>query len=57
MPRTNELVVDTMIAAGIERAFTLPGLGVTWSLPAFYDRKDGIDVVLTRSEWIASIMA
>ena len=57
MPRTNELVVDTMIEAGIERAFTLPGLGVTWSLPAFHERKDEIDVVLTRSEWIASIMA
>ncbi|MCG8356297.1 MAG: thiamine pyrophosphate-binding protein [Kiloniellales bacterium] len=57
MPRTSELVVDTMIAAGIERAFTLPGLGVTWSLPAFSDRRDDIDVVLTRSEWIASVMA
>ena len=57
MPRTSELVVETMIEAGIERAFTLPGLGVTWSLPAFHERKDEIDVVLTRSEWIASIMA
>lgn len=57
MPKTNELIVDTLIEAGVTQAFTLPGLGVTWSLPAFYDRKDKIDVVLTRNEWIASVMA
>ena len=57
MVKTSECVVDTLIDAGITRAFTLPGLGVTWSLPAFYDRRDELDVVLTRSEWIASIMA
>jgi len=57
MSKTNEMVVDTLIDAGVTRAFTLPGLGVTWSLPAFHDRKDDIDVVLTRNEWIASVMA
>ena len=57
MPKTNELVVDTLIEAGVTRAFTLPGLGITWSLPAFYDRRDAFDVVLTRNEWIASVMA
>lgn len=57
MPRTSEAVVDTLIDAGVTRAFTLPGLGITWSLPAFHDRREAIDVVLTRSEWIASIMA
>ncbi|MBB4303473.1 acetolactate synthase-1/2/3 large subunit [Rhodobium orientis] len=56
MTKTNERVVDTLIEAGVTRAFTLPGLGVTWSLPAFYDRRDELDVVLTRNEWIASIM-
>jgi len=57
MPKTSERVVDTLIEAGVSRAFTLPGLGITWSLPAFYERRSDIDVVLTRSEWIASIMA
>jgi acetolactate synthase I/II/III large subunit len=55
--KTNELVVQTIIDCGIKHAFTLPGLGVTWSLPAFYDRRDELDVVLARSEWVASIMA
>ena len=57
MPKTCEAVVDTLIEAGITRGYTLPGLGVTWSLPAFRERRDRFDVVLTRNEWIASIMA
>ena len=57
MPKTSERVVDTLIEAGISRAFTLPGLGITWSLPAFEAQRGKIDVVLTRSEWIASVMA
>lgn len=57
MAKTNELVVKTLIDAGVKKAFTLPGLGITWSLPAFFDHKDHIDLVLTRNEWIASIMA
>ncbi len=57
MPKTNELIVDTLIEAGVTRAFTLPGLGITWSLPAFYERRNEFDVVLTRNEWIASVMA
>ena len=57
MPKTNEVVVRTLIESGVKRAFTLPGLGVTWSLPAFYDAKDDFDVVLCRNEWIASVMA
>jgi len=57
MPKTNEMVVRTLIESGVKRAFTLPGLGVTWSLPAFYDAKDDFEVVLCRNEWIASIMA
>ncbi|MHA1107946.1 MAG: thiamine pyrophosphate-binding protein [Alphaproteobacteria bacterium] len=56
MPKTNELVVNALIEAGVTRAFTLPGLGITWSLPAFHDRRDEFDVVLTRNEWIASVM-
>lgn len=57
MVKTNEMVVRTLIDSGVKRAFTLPGLGVTWSLPAFFDAKDEFDVVLCRNEWIASIMA
>ncbi|WP_116134241.1 thiamine pyrophosphate-binding protein [Tropicimonas sp. IMCC34043] len=57
MVKTNEMVVRTLIDCGVKRGFTLPGLGVTWSLPAFYDAKDEFDVVLCRNEWIASIMA
>ena len=57
MAKTNERVVETLIEGGITHAFTLPGLGITWSLPAFKAREDKLKVVLTRSEWIASIMA
>ena len=55
--KTNEKLLDTLIESGVKRAFTLPGLGITWTLPAFYDRKDAIDLVLCRSEQVASIMA
>ncbi|WP_223477029.1 thiamine pyrophosphate-binding protein [Oricola indica] len=57
MTKTNEAVVRTLVESGVNRAFTLPGLGITWSLPAFHDAKADFDVVLTRNEWIASIMA
>lgn len=57
MAITSERVVDTLVEAGVTRAFTLPGLGITWSLPAFEARRDDLDVVLCRSEHIASIMA
>lgn len=55
--KTNERLVDTLIECGATRGFTLPGLGITWSLPAFYDRKDKFELVLCRSEQVASIMA
>ncbi|MCF8032832.1 MAG: thiamine pyrophosphate-binding protein [Desulfarculaceae bacterium] len=55
--KTNEFVVDNIIRAGVKRAFTLPGLGITWSLPAFYERRGELDVFLTRSEQVASVMA
>ncbi|MCB2228237.1 MAG: thiamine pyrophosphate-binding protein [Desulfarculaceae bacterium] len=50
-------MVDNIIRAGIKRVFTLPGLGITWSLPAFYERRDELEVFLTRSEQVASVMA
>lgn len=55
--KTNEGVIKTFIEAGITRGFTLPGLGITWSLPAFFDRKDEFELVLARSEQCASVMA
>lgn len=57
MAKTSECVVSTLIEGGVTHAFTLPGLGITWSLPAFHQRRDDIGVVVTRSEWIASVMA
>lgn len=57
MSKTIDLVVDTLIEAGVTCGFTLPGLGITWALPSFYDRSKDFDVVLTRNEWIASVMA
>jgi len=53
----NEGVIGTLLEAGLTRGFTLPGLGITWSLPAFHDRRDAFDVVLARSEQCASVMA
>jgi acetolactate synthase I/II/III large subunit len=57
MTKTSERVVETLIEGGVSHAFTLPGLGITWSLPAFKAHEEKLKVVLTRSEWIASIMA
>ena len=55
--KTNERLADTLIESGVTRAFTLPGLGITWTLPALYERRDKLDLVLCRSEQTASIMA
>ncbi len=57
MAKTYERVVEELVNGGVTHAFTLPGLGITWSLPGFKEKQDQIKVVLTRSEWIASIMA
>ena len=55
--KTNEAVLNTLIEGGINRGFTLPGLGITWSLRAFHERRHEFDVVLARSEQCASVMA
>lgn len=57
MAKTHERVVEALIDGGVTHAFTLPGLGITWSLPAFRAQDKKLKVVLTRSEWIASVMA
>ena len=55
--KTYEYLVQTLESAGVKQVFTVPGLGVTWTLPGFFDRKENIDVFLTRSEQTASVMA
>ena len=55
--KTSDHVVDTLIEGGVKTAFTLPGLGITWTLGSFYDRQDKIKVFLARGEQTASIMA
>lgn len=55
--QTKQAIVETLIECGAQTAFTLPGLGITWTLDEFHKRRKDIRVVLTRSEQIASIMA
>lgn len=55
--QTKQAIVETLIECGAQTAFTLPGLGITWTLDEFYKRRKDIRVVLTRSEQVASVMA
>ena len=57
MTTTAQAIVQTMIDAGVKRVFTLPGLGVSRTLDRFFDRQDEIDVLLCRTEIVASVMA
>lgn len=57
MTTTKDALVQTLIDCGATTAFTLPGLGITWTLDSFYEQRDKIRVVATRSEQIASVMA
>ena len=57
MRTTKRAVVDTLIECGATHAFTLPGLGITWMLDEFYERREQINVVLTRGEQTAAVMA
>lgn len=57
MTTTKNALVATLIDCGATHAFTLPGLGITWMLDEFYEVRDQLRVVLTRSEQIASVMA
>ncbi len=57
MRTTKRAVVDTLIDCGATHAFTLPGLGITWMLDEFYERREEINVVLTRGEQTAAVMA
>lgn len=57
MSTTKNALVKTLIDCGAKHAFTLPGLGITWMLDEFYEKRDELNVVLTRSEQIAATMA
>ena len=57
MPTTKNALVQTLIDCGAQHAFTLPGLGITWMLDEFYEKREELNVVLTRSEQIAATMA
>jgi acetolactate synthase-1/2/3 large subunit len=54
---TKNALVRTLLDCGASHAFTLPGLGITWTLDEFYEVRDRFRVVLTRSEQTASVMA
>lgn len=57
MTVTKNALVKTLLECGATHAFTLPGLGITWTLDEFYEVRDRFRVVLTRSEQTASVMA
>lgn len=57
MATTKNALVRTLLECGASHAFTLPGLGITWMLDEFYEVRDKLRVVLTRSEQTASVMA
>lgn len=57
MALTKHHIVKTLVECGATHAFTLPGLGITWMLDDFYEVRDKLRLVLTRSEQHASVMA
>ena len=57
MTTTKREIVKTLVECGATHAFTLPGLGITWMLDDFYEQRDKLKLVLSRSEQHASIMA
>jgi len=57
MANTRDLVADTMIAAGIEYVFGMPGGSNMFMFDPLYDRQDKIKTVLVRNEQCASGMA
>jgi acetolactate synthase-1/2/3 large subunit len=57
MPRVIDLVIDTVIEAGIDHAFGLPGGVTPFLLQAFYQRKDEIRTIIARQEGMAATMA
>ena len=57
MPKTTDLVVDTLVQAGIDHVFGMPGGATIFLYDALVDRQDKIRTVLSRHEGGASCMA
>ena len=57
MAKTRDLVIDTLIDAGVEYAFGMPGGSNMFLFDPLFDRKDKIQTVLVRNEQCASGMA
>ena len=57
MPRVIDLVVEAIIQAGIDHAFCLPGGFTQFLIDGLYQRRDKINVIVTRHEGGASAMA
>ena len=57
MANTRDLVADTMIDAGIEYVFGMPGGSNMFMFDPLFDRQDKIKTVLVRNEQCASGMA
>jgi len=57
MAKTRDLVADTLIDAGIEYVFGMPGGSNMFMFDPLYDRQDKIKTVLVRNEQCASGMA
>ncbi len=57
MPKSTEIVADTLIEAGIDYVFGMPGGGMMFFYNAILERNDKIKAVLARQEGAASCMA
>lgn len=57
MPKSTEIVADTLIEAGIDHVFGMPGGGMMFFYNAILARNDRIRAVLARQEGAASCMA
>ena len=57
MAQASEKIIETMVEAGIDHVFTLPGGGMGRIFSALYDYRDRVKVILVRNEQTASCMA
>ena len=57
MPKANELIVQTLVEAGVEYVFGIPGGGTGQIFDMLHDESDRIKTILVRHEQVAAIMA
>jgi len=57
MPKANELIVQTLVEAGVEHVFGIPGGGTGQIYDILADNTDRITTILVRHEQVAAIMA